>query len=117
MFYNPRFPTRRFQQLEEETAGSEGEKLGNNGCDEGPACYQHYMRIDHLGEWDDAFQFTTHPYICEYKGRYVVSSEKKSWEEAKQECHEAGLQLAKIRSDQDLQVSFDFLNIALTFFT
>jgi hypothetical protein len=80
------------------------EEFENNGCAEEPACYQTYMRVNHFGEWDDGFQYTEHPYICEYRGRFLVSGEMKSWEEAKKECHEAGLQLARIRSDQDLEV-------------
>ena len=62
------------------------------------------MKVDHIGEWDDGYDYSEYPYICEYQGRYVVSSEKKSWEEAKEECYAAGLTFAKIRSDQDLQV-------------
>ena len=64
------------------------------------------MRIDHKGEWDDAFHYTQHPYICEYRGRFLVSAEKKTWHDAKEECRQAGLELAKIRSDQDLEVRF-----------
>ena len=60
------------------------------------------MKVDHIGEWDDGYDYSEYPYICEYQGRYVVSSEKKSWEDAKRACADAGLHLAKIRSDDEL---------------
>jgi len=78
-------------------------KNGKKGCDEAPRCYQNQMRINHDGNWDDTFKFKKHPYACDYQGKYIISSEKKSWEDAKTACAEAGLQLAKIRSDDELQ--------------
>ena len=61
-------------------------------------CRQNQMRLDHDGKWDDAFGFEKHPYACDYTGRYIVSAELKSWQDAKQACEVAGLSLASIRS-------------------
>ncbi|XP_063688830.1 macrophage mannose receptor 1-like [Bolinopsis microptera] len=77
-------------------------KKGKKGCTEDPKCYQNQMRINHDGNWDDTFKFKKHPYACDYQGKYILSSEKKSWEDAKTACDDAGLQLAKIRTDEEL---------------
>lgn len=73
-------------------------------CDtDKPKCYQNQMRVNHKGEWDDTFRFKKHPYACDYQGKYIISSELKSWDNAKEACVNAGLQLAKIRSDDELE--------------
>jgi len=77
-------------------------KKGKKGCTEDPRCYQNQMRINHNGNWDDTFKFKKHPYACDYQGKYILSSEKKSWEDAKTACADAGLLLAKIRTDEEL---------------
>merc|ERR1712071_111736 len=38
-----------------------------------------------------------------YQGKYIISSKPKSWEDAKVACENAGLNLAKIRSDEELK--------------
>lgn len=78
-------------------------KNGKKGCNEAAGCYQNQMRINNEGKWDDTFKFQTHPYACDYQGKYILSSQEKSWEDAKTACANAGLQLAKIRSDGELQ--------------
>jgi len=76
-------------------------QLGKKGCNENPTCFQNQMRINHDGDWDDTFKFKKHPYACDYQGKYLLSSDKKSWEDAKTACSNAGLHLAKIRSDDE----------------
>merc|ERR1712003_468015 len=75
---------------------------GNQGCDESPRCYQNQMRINHEGEWDDTWKFKTHPYACDYQGKYVLSNIHKTWNEAKVMCEQAGLHLAKIRNAEEV---------------
>jgi len=76
---------------------------GRGECNESPKCFQNQMRINHEGMWDDTYKFKTHPYACDYRGKYIVSAEKKTWADAKTACTDAGLQLAKIRSDDELK--------------
>ena len=61
-------------------------------------CRQNQMRVNHDGKWDDAFAFEEHPYACDYRGKYLVSAEEKTWTEAKEACEAAGLSLATTRS-------------------
>merc|ERR1712176_24246 len=75
---------------------------GNQGCDESPRCYQNQMRINHEGEWDDTWKFKTHPYACDYQGKYVLSNIHKTWNEAKVMCEQAGLHVAKIRNAEEV---------------
>jgi len=72
---------------------------------------QNQMRINHKGIWDDTFVFKTHPYACDYQGKYIVSANLMTWTQAKGACEDAGLQLAKIRSDAEvveIQRSMDY---------
>ena len=78
-------------------------KLGKKGCDEDPICFQNQMRINHEGKWDDTYKFMKHPFACDYQGKYVISSQMKSWNEAKAMCERAGLHLAIIRNAQERQ--------------
>ena len=71
---------------------------GIEGCDEDPTCFQNQMRINHDGIWDDTWKFKTHPYVCDYKGKYIISKEQKTWEEAKAACEGYKLDFAKIRN-------------------
>ena len=92
----------------------EGRKSGkyiNGRCRE-KRCRQNQMRLDHDGKWDDAFDFEEHPYACDYTGRYIVSAELKSWQDAKQACEVAGLTLASVRSLNETEE----LRQALVFF-
>ncbi|XP_063688723.1 uncharacterized protein LOC134821842 [Bolinopsis microptera] len=72
-------------------------------CDEKPRCYQNQMRINHDGLWDDTFKQLEHPYACDYQGKYVLSKEQLKWVDAKEACEEAGLHLAKIRSNEEVE--------------
>jgi len=76
---------------------------GELGCFGDSPCSESYMKVNHHGVWDDSFEFLTHPYVCEYQGKYMVSSERKSWDAAIEACEKAGLQFAKIRSDEELK--------------
>lgn len=75
-------------------------------------CRQNQMRLNHEGMWDDAFSFEEHPFACDYQGKYIVSAEMKTWEEAKAACEAAGLQLATVRNLEET----DQLRRALIFF-
>lgn len=75
---------------------------GEDGCDE-DKCYQNQMVINHEGLWDDTFKFKKHPYACDYNGKYILSDEHKTWQEAKMACEEAGLYLAKVRSAKEVE--------------
>jgi len=77
-------------------------KFGKKGCDEKPRCFQNQMRINHKGQWDDTYKFKTHPYACDYQGKYILAAEKKTWEDAKEACSAAGLHLAKVRSQAEV---------------
>jgi len=77
-------------------------KYNKKGCNESPKCYQNQMRINHEGKWDDTFKFKVHPYACDYRGKYIISPEQKTWWSAKEACEEAGLILAKMRSRSEL---------------
>jgi len=79
------------------------EKFGKKGCEEKPRCFQNQMRINHKGQWDDTYKFKTHPYACDYKGKYVLSNEHKTWEQARDACAAAGLHLAKVRSPGEVE--------------
>ena len=79
-------------------------KYGVKGCNEIPVCRQNYMRISRAGDWDDAFKFEKHPYVCDYQGKYILSAEKMEWHDANQICKDGGLQLAKIESEADVEV-------------
>ena len=59
--------------------------------------YQDNLRINHQGGWDDTYITKTHPYVCDYKGKYVFSTAYKSWSDAKAACKAAGLIMAKVR--------------------
>jgi len=78
-------------------------KKGKKGCNEDPRCFQNQMRINHGGQWDDTWKFKTHPYACDYKGKYVLSNEPKTWESAKEACAAAGLHLAKVRNAGEIE--------------
>ncbi|KAL5262390.1 hypothetical protein ACHWQZ_G007944 [Mnemiopsis leidyi] len=66
-------------------------------------CRQNQMRVNHDGKWDDAFAFEEHPYACDYRGKYLVSAEEKTWTEAKAACEAAGLNLATTRSLKEVE--------------
>eukprot|EP00116_Pleurobrachia_bachei_P004373 sb/3464635/ len=87
-------------------------KYGKSGCDEKPYCWQHQMRANHDGVWDDSYTFKTHPYACDYQGKYVVSGVHRTWEGAREHCATAGLTLAKIRNKSELA---EFLRVADVF--
>ena len=89
-------------------------KPGQKGCNESPRCFQNQMRINHKGLWDDTYTFKTHPYACDYKGKYVLSNDFKTWEQAKEACAAAGLHLAKIRSQAEVEEVKDAMEYFLT---
>jgi len=64
---------------------------------------QNQMRINHGGLWDDTYKFKTHPYACDYQGKYIISGSNKTWSQAKDACNKAGLTLAKVRSDAEVE--------------
>jgi len=64
---------------------------------------QNQMRINHDGRWDDTYKYKTHPYACDYQGKYILSATPKSWSQAKVACEKAGLMLAKVRSDAEVE--------------
>jgi len=78
-------------------------KNGDKGCNEEPKCFQNQMRVNHHGIWDDTFKFKEHPYACDYQGKYIISPELNTWEQAKEACEDAGLILAKVRSDFEVK--------------
>lgn len=78
-------------------------KFGKKGCNESPRCFQNQMRINHDGKWDDTYKFKTHPYACDYRGKYILSNDHKTWEQARDACAAAGLHLAKIRNEAEVE--------------
>jgi len=69
---------------------------------DGKKYLQNQMRINHQGIWDDTFTYKTHPYACDYQGKYIISDSDRTWTQAKGACEEAGLMLAKVRSDAEV---------------
>lgn len=69
----------------------------------GTRYYQNQMRINHDGEWDDTYAYKEHPYACDYQGKYIVSGTLMTWKEAKKACENAGLALAKVRNDAEIE--------------
>jgi len=63
---------------------------------------QNQMRISHKGHWDDTFVYKTHPYACDYQGKYIISATRHTWWDAKEACETAGLHLAKVRNDAEI---------------
>ena len=78
------------------------EKRGQNGCTNAK-CYQNQMRINHDGKWDDTYKYKLHPYACDYQGKYIISANMVSWSNAKKQCEEAGLHLALVRNEDELE--------------
>jgi len=64
---------------------------------------QNQMRINHDGMWDDTFAYKTHPYACDYQGKYILSATPKSWSHAKLACEDAGLHMAKVRTAAEVE--------------
>ena len=80
--------------------GQPDQKIGKiNGVE----YLQNQMRINHNGGWDDTFAYKTHPYACDYQGKYILSATLKSWSDAKTACEDAGLILAKVRNSQEVE--------------
>jgi len=75
---------------------------GKSGCNESPKCFQNQMRINHAGKWDDTFKYKLHPYTCDYQGRYILSADPSHWDGAKRKCEEAGLVIAKVHTQEQL---------------
>jgi len=75
----------------------------NIKCEEEPRCFQNQMRINHKGQWDDTYKIKTHPYACDYQGKYILAAAKKTWVDAKKACADAGLHLAKIRNGGEVE--------------
>ncbi|XP_063692382.1 C-type mannose receptor 2-like [Bolinopsis microptera] len=69
----------------------------------GVTLLQNQMRINHKGHWDDTFKYKKHPYACDYQGKYIISANSKTWSQSKAECEAAGLELAKVRSDAEVE--------------
>ena len=61
-----------------------------------------FVKINHAGYWDNSYGVFTHPYVCQYNGKYIVSREMNTWDDAKEICEAAGMELAAIRSDDEL---------------
>ena len=78
-------------------------KPGQKGCNEKPRCFQNQMRVNHKGQWDDTYKYKTHPYACDYQGKYVLSNEPKTWVQAKEACAAAGLSLAMVRNTGEVE--------------
>lgn len=77
-------------------------KKGKSGCDE-KFCYQNQMRINHKGSWDDTYKYRKHPYACDYNGKYILSGDMVTWVKAKAVCEAAGLFLASVRNDKEVE--------------
>lgn len=102
-----------FENWKENQPDQDSLPNGKKKCNEQPRCYQNQMRINHDGEWDDTYKFKIHPFACDYQGKYIISRKEKTWEEAKEACANAGLHLAKIRSDEELKEMLSAMNYFL----
>ena len=61
-----------------------------------------FLKVNHEGGWVNSYGSPTHPYVCQYHGKYMVSSEHKVWNDAKEACEGAGMDFAAVHSDDDL---------------
>lgn len=77
-------------------------RKGRLGCKETGGCFQNQMRVNHAGKWDDTFKYKRHPYTCDYQGRYILSNDPSHWSEAKRKCEDAGLVIAKVHTQDEL---------------
>lgn len=72
-------------------------------CKERKGCFQNQVKINQeTSSWEDSFAFEVHPYACDYKGKYILSNERKTWLQAKKACAAAGLTLAMVRSEEEV---------------
>ena len=65
------------------------------------------------GQWDDTFKYKTHPYACDYQGKYILSATMRTWSGAKLACEKAGLMLAKVKNSLALQLSKALPNVLI----
>ena len=64
---------------------------------------QNQIRINHDGEWQDIWKNKEHPYACDYRGKYIISTRPMSWKQARKSCVKAGMILAKVRNDKEIE--------------
>jgi len=78
-----------------------GKKLG---CYEKGGCFQNQVKISQQSSsWEDSWAFEVHPFACDYRGKYILSNEPKTWLKAKKACEAAGLTLAMVRSTEEVK--------------
>ena len=77
-------------------------KKKKKGCQTKGGCHQNQMRLDAQASWDDGWVFEEFLYACDYKGKYILSNQQKTWESAKKACKRAGLSLAMVRSKREV---------------
>ena len=88
-------------------------KKNKNGCPTRGGCYQNQVRFDGSMTWDDGWDFEEHLYACDYKGKYILSNQHKTWERAKEACSKAGLHLAMVRSKREVEEMKEAINYFL----
>ena len=64
---------------------------------------QNQIRINHDGEWQDIWKNKEHPYACDYRGKYIISAVPMNWKPARKSCLKAGMILAKVRNDKEIE--------------
>jgi hypothetical protein len=83
---------------------SDNKKGRKKGCVESGGCFQNQVKISQkTSSWEDSWAFESHPYACDYKGRYILSKERKTWVKAKKACAAAGLTLAMVTSKKEVR--------------
>ena len=63
---------------------------------EGHNCLPNHATVNSQGLLHNDYDYRKHSSACQYDGRYIVSTKKVSWSDAKDLCEGIGLQLARI---------------------
>ena len=80
-------------------------RKGKQGCSTREGCFQNQVKISQeTGYWADSWNFDSHPFACDYEGKYIISGEHLTWERAQKACRRAGLTLAMVRNKRDVTV-------------
>ena len=74
------------------------------GCTAEEGCFQNWVKVNQdTSNWEDSWEFESHPYACDYQGKYILSNKASTWEQARKACENAGLVLAMVRNEDEVK--------------